>query len=727
MYTSRLIIIIPLYFYGGVAFGQLDTLSAIKKYAQSCPENVTSNNLSWISPDYSSFYQQNLSIWYLRAFHWLGISFFESWNTAQFKSLLQSINASRKTLTDQKIVLLHIPENSRIFIWGDLNGAFHSLMRGLDYLFDQGVIDDNLKIIQKNHYFIFNGDALNRSAYALETLTVLMNLLYKNPESIFYVRGKTESNQNWHNGQLRSELKIRASHAFEKAIPFNTELSDFFNTLPLAVYAALVENPSDIIRISYFDRSNKILNEKELIGDADVKVVIAAENWREGIRTETGLGLQNQQYGATAWSVFSSPVPVHQEQLNFFYDAFAVIDFKKTINDSLISIVNRDVRKNDEFKVANQYRLVTGAPKGTPAFEQPVKGELWIASTMSLIAGIAAKGKAIQNGMLTCINEQNSNGGINNTLLRVKIKNDDYVAYKAKDNVHEFLEEDKVNLFLLPIGSPTLVTYLNEVRTKQCFVFFPVAGSSEFNVADLKGIINCRATYVDEVQMLIKNILTKYGVSKFAFFYQDDAYGQNPLEAAHELLKQKGITNWIDVPYNRSGIDFKSHARKIIESEPDAIGFFSTDQATRKLINEIGVPLLTNMHLFAVSFLEDPPFQVFMQNKGLPIMFGATVPNPEIADIEIVKEYRALMDKNDIFYETSSLESYVATRLFIHALQSIDAPYTNEKIMAYFESLTNFNFKGLNFSFDPTKRSLACNLWLDIGKNVIWPEYSIKK
>ncbi|MDP3889547.1 MAG: ABC transporter substrate-binding protein [bacterium] len=726
--------------------GKFETLSDLQHYANSYEEHPKADDEFWTNQDFSSFHMQRLPGLKTKILNWIGINSSMYWSAYTFAQLLDTAIITRQKVSGDTVSYLRVPDGSRILIWGDLHGAFHSLVRDLTYLHEQKIIDENLNIIAPNTYFVFNGDAIDRSPFTLETFTVLLNLLKKNPESVFWTRGTHEANNYWQHSELNRELKIRAKHISYEKTPLNTKVSNFFYTLPLAVYFGLENNRSEVIRISHFGRSNPILdeqnmgalfnttgktgiwhytiaNEKQIPSKIDVKVIIQTENWREGIRTQLGLGLQDQDQGSISWAVLSSPITVHQKYLNFYYDAFATIDLKKTINDSTISLTNQHAQKKDGFKTDKVYRLVTGAPKGTKAFTQPITNELWIGSSMALIMGVPLMGSRTRDGASIRINEENQCGGLDGTLLRFVVKNDNYVPNMALQNINDFIEKN-ITLILLPVGSPTLSAYLDYIRTKKVCVLFPITGGPTFRSPELKGIIHLRASYPDEVQALLDHLINNYKTHKFAFFYQDDAYGKGPLQAAHKILKGKDFT-LTDVPYTRGESNFELEVQKIATAQPDALGFFSTAQASQELIRQIGITALSSKQLFGISFLGEATFRQFLKEVNLHLIFGAVVPSPYVSEREIVKQYREAIKRNNKFYDIFSLEAYIATSLLIHVLHEIKLPYTNDKILAYLENIKDFNFKGIPLSFNPEQRSLARTVWIETGETTLWIESKV--
>ena len=55
---------------------------------------------------------------------------------------------------------------------------------------------------------IFTGDVIDRSTHILETLSLVMLIMERNINRVFYIRGNNESNNLWHNNGLKRELIV---------------------------------------------------------------------------------------------------------------------------------------------------------------------------------------------------------------------------------------------------------------------------------------------------------------------------------------------------------------------------------------------------------------------------------------------------------------------------------------------------------------------------------------
>lgn len=723
-----------------------ENLTQAKAYAQSIEEFPEPDNKNLLNPNYSIFHRNNLPSIFNYLKHKLGIFNENFFDTTEFEKLLIKVTNTRKQLNSKgnnSVVRLGLSSESKIFIWGDLHGAFHSLVRALDWLNKEKIIDHNFKIIKPKHFLVFNGDAINRSPFTLETFMILLKLLEKNPQHVFYMRGQHETDEYWLDYGLKRELQIRVRQFPETEVAFKQQVNEFFNTLPLALYIHNKKNLKNFIRISHTGREHIELNEENISNflmtpDAktnpyycdlsvckkgnrtpNVPIIIKTEDWRNEHQAQKGLGLLEQDRGSTSWAVFSPSIFIYQQFYDFYYDAFALIDTNShNITQSTITLYNRDTRTKDPFKKDGTFNLATGMPIKNGKEKIPTK-EFFIGSSMSLQKGVPILGKNVKRGMSVRINKENQNGGIKDHIIRAIVLNDNYVPHEARQNIDNLLAHN-IDTILLPIGSPTLAAYERYLKENKVLTLFPVTGAKRFRNSDLPGIINYRATYADEVNALIDYLYNVRSVRTFGIFYQDDAYGIGPFSQAKKVFEQYNISSWFGLPYVRASIDFEKQAEKIKEKSPGALGMFATAFAAQELIRQTGIDSFATKELFGISFLGEQSIRVFLKKHGLSMLFGAVVPNPHVSQLPIVQEYRKEMDKYNYHYDVFSLEGYIATSIFLEVLKMIDPPFTKDKIETKIESFNNVQFKGLTLTFSSERRDLSQPVYIETSEDKKW-------
>jgi ABC-type branched-subunit amino acid transport system substrate-binding protein len=730
-----------------------NTLTDLQEYADQHAEFPNADDDYWADPDYTSYHRKLNPTVLTQTLQAIGLQKNTGWDITYFEDILNRTLAQRKKagLSGRKVAHIQFTFPAKVLVWGDLGGCFHSLVRSLNWLQSQGIINDHLEVTKNGYYLVFNGNVINRSPYILETLTTLMILLERNPDRVIYIRGEAEDRQNWHDEGLKRELLIRSNRRLTGKIPYDEPVSDFFETLPLAFYISTIKDPATLIRISPSGLNNAEIDEQlcndfwtTLPKDAlhyyditkripsaskvDVRVIIKSEDWmieRRSVSGEPrnmfGLGLLDQDRSATAWSILSAPNMGNQKYFGFEYDAFVQLSIEAYIKDSSICLFNENIKLLQGFKQHEGFNLFTGIQLTR---KNIVKNDFKIGSSLGLIGGLPVMSRNVLRGMSNRIQKANLQDELHSLYLTLTTYNDDYTPYVARENIVKLIDKDHVDVVLSPTGHQTLTSYLDLIRENKLLVLFPIAGSSEFFKPDLAGLINYRAQISDEIYALISHIIAKKAVKRVALFYQEDAYGLSALDAAHRTLKSFGVTDWIDISYLRGSTEFKKQADIIKEKNPDSIGLLSTALPTREFLRQLGTQNLTNKVLFGPSFLAEDTIRTFAARQGVSIVFSAIIPSPFQSTSPLVEEYRKQMSIYGYKYDTFSLEGYLGASILIDALSHIKEP-TREKIKSYLESLKNYDLKGIKLSFDPEKRSLSTKVWIEQGENEPWIEFDL--
>ncbi len=89
---------------------------------------------------------------------------------------------------------LKVSKDAKIIIMGDIHGSIHSFFRNILRFGEMGILNlETMKLIDGNYYMIFLGDVIDRGVGSLEVLTIILELIIKNPTQVFYNRGNHET------------------------------------------------------------------------------------------------------------------------------------------------------------------------------------------------------------------------------------------------------------------------------------------------------------------------------------------------------------------------------------------------------------------------------------------------------------------------------------------------------------------------------------------------------
>lgn len=138
------------------------------------------------------------------------------------------------------VMRLDLPQDAEVVFFGDLHGAFHSLLRAIWSFIDAGYIDlETLQVrpkYQKSFFMIFLGDYVDRGRHGVETVALLLTLKALNPGNVFMSRGNHEdADMNmWGANNFDGELRLKFPGITYKDL--QESLFRVYNSLPLAIF-----------------------------------------------------------------------------------------------------------------------------------------------------------------------------------------------------------------------------------------------------------------------------------------------------------------------------------------------------------------------------------------------------------------------------------------------------------------------------------------------------------
>lgn len=365
-----------------------DSIEVLTHFVSGCPELPPMDNNNVLKPDYTKFYLSRQEHYWGRRLaiieEWLGLKK-RTWSVELFVDHLQKLVKEREAQnrSDNFITKITPVDGGQIYVFGDLQGAFHSMTRCLNHMIDLGLLDKKLKIIDQKSFIILMGDAISRSPYNIETLSLINELMLKNPDRFIYIKGNHESNNYWQGFGLKTELILRAADLSKEQVPFGDLVNKFFNTLPHAVYIDMGNqhfikiSPKEIEgKAEEFEKTyGKLLLEKNtqeimhcLRKDAGedgaseviIKAIIRAEEKKKDFQSMDGMRLVGSEGDAVVWALLSCPTLAYQQGLKFFSDAFAVIKSSKLLEEWTITVHTRDSREPQKPFVTRSNNLLSG-------------------------------------------------------------------------------------------------------------------------------------------------------------------------------------------------------------------------------------------------------------------------------------------------------------------------------------------------------------------------------
>ncbi len=315
--------------------------------------------------------------------------------------------------------------------------------------------------------------------------------------------------------------------------------------------------------------------------------------------------------------------------------------------------------------------------------------------------------------------------------INLQTLDDMYNPQQSLANLKLLHEKMNIDILFAPIGTATLEACLEYIKKNNILTLFPDSGSSLFHKKYASNIINLWPAYFDVAYALISFSLDKYknNMNKVAVFYQNDSFGKELMRGAKQALK--------DNNFDEKKVKFIFHKRNDLNSVAnemknldtklfDTFVFFTTTLAADEFIRTAKIENIRNKNILGYSTLETGKTKLKLKNEKINFVIVNEVPNYKTLDLPIAKQFRDSVSNSDLKLNLPNFKGFLSAELLVNSIKQIDVPITKKKIKQKLESLKNYDFGGINLTFDSKKRCLLNNVWMDTGK-VGWTKFDLNQ
>lgn len=270
------------------------------------------------------------------------------------------------------------------------------------------------------------------------------------------------------------------------------------------------------------------------------------------------------------------------------------------------------------------------------------------------------------------------------------------------------------------IGHTTLMTLQDELKDNKCLVLFPVEELPE-RKQSYPGLIYFRPSQQKELQVIASYAIKVKKRTSVGILYEESTWGKTLLKQLEKILSALNITTLATASYTQGTVEVEKALKKLSQASPNAIFCLAHPRAAYTFISNAVNVGLHECQFYGLSQLNVIQ-RLLKATRGLDIAVTSVVPHPQQTTIPLIEEYNRIMKSFLSFREDSAcyFEAFIIMTLFEHALNQVEGQATIEKIIGFFESLKNADFKGLKLSFDSHDRSLSSALWINPGQDKTW-------
>lgn len=279
---------------------------------------------------------------------------------------------------------------------------------------------------------------------------------------------------------------------------------------------------------------------------------------------------------------------------------------------------------------------------------------------------------------------------------------DKYEPELTIENINNLIKRENLFAFFGFVGTPTVKNILPIIdKTKLPFIA-PFTGASFLRDSNRENFVNFRSSYQEEIDKVIGYLNEKKGIKKFAVFYQNDNYGEEGYVSIIKSLEKRGLKLSGEGMYKRNTLSIGHAFSEIKDNEPEAIIMVGAYKANALFIKNAKQDQKLKDAIFCnISFGDANQMIKELGFKTENLLFSQVVPSYNDYKIDVIKEYKFLMRK---YFPNEplgfiSLESFLAAKAIIKAINNVDGNLTHEKFLKELKSLPKDTLKGIDLEY----------------------------
>ncbi|MFN3460184.1 MAG: ABC transporter substrate-binding protein [Oceanibaculum sp.] len=338
-----------------------------------------------------------------------------------------------------------------------------------------------------------------------------------------------------------------------------------------------------------------------------------------------------------------------------------------------------------------------------------------LGQTAALDGTVGQLGTEMRAGLLAAFKEANDAGGVNGRKIELVSLDDSYRATTALANTEQLLFTEGVYAMIGAVGTAPSEAAAQLSQDMGIPFIGAFTGSDALRQTDYTNVVNIRASYDQETEAWVERLTADLGVKRFAVLYQDDSYGISGLNGVRKALEKRGLKPVAEGSYFRNTTAVKTALLTIRRAEPEAVlivGAFRPAAEFIKLARSLGV----EPHFVNMSFTGGEMLAQALAAQRAGVIVTQVVPSPLDSSLPLVQAYQAALTALDEKARPGavSLEGYIAGRLFVAVVGSLDGEPTQRGFIEALYRIGRFDLGGYALSFEQGKNQGADAVYVTV-------------
>src|SRR5688572_16098053 len=309
----------------------------------------------------------------------------------------------------------------------------------------------------------------------------------------------------------------------------------------------------------------------------------------------------------------------------------------------------------------------------------------------------------MRNGVRAYFAHVNEKGGVHGRKLDLVTEDDRYETKVAPVASKKLIEEHKVFALLGYVGTPTGVAHLPVVNQAKVPLVGMFTGAEVLRVPFSRYIFHVRASYYDETEKIVEQIVS-IGGKNVAVFYQDDAYGLAGLTGTEIAMKKRNLQISAKATVERNTVKVENAVKALHAAKPDAVVMISAYTSIAEFVRQMQ-KAGSGATFYNVSLVGSKALADALGKDGVGVAISQVVPFPWGTSVPVVKEYQQLAKKSGFAdYNFSALEGFLSAKVMVEGLRRAGRNPTREGLVEALEKM-DADLGGFFVSYSPKNRA----------------------
>ena len=339
-------------------------------------------------------------------------------------------------------------------------------------------------------------------------------------------------------------------------------------------------------------------------------------------------------------------------------------------------------------------------PQGAWAEPGVTADSIRFGQVAALTGAASSLGTEVRRGLSAAFDEANAKGGVKGHKLDLWTQDDGYEPKNTLPLVTKMEEDGKIFALVGGVGTPTTQVILPLLEQKNLLLVGPVTGAESLRDPFNPQIVNVRASYGEETELMVDHLVKDLGAKKIAVFYQDDGFGKAGLGGVKKALEKRNMAIAVEGAFERNTIAVGPALEAIKKATPDAvvvIAPYAPSAVFTKMARKEGL----NVPFVNISFVGTAALGVALGADAGNVFVTQVVPSPTETSLPLVARYQAALKKTepDAKPGFGDLEGYIIGRLVVAALEKTSGELTRDNFKKAFAATGSFDIDGFALNY----------------------------